>query len=115
MTMPDSLAPEKVIVVTTTTAGKDQALQIARSLVESRLAACAQISGPISSVYRWQGEVQSAEEWLCTAKTTAALYSQVEKAIRELHSYQQPEILACDVKAGDEGYIRWVQEEVQRS
>jgi periplasmic divalent cation tolerance protein len=100
-----------IIVVTTTTATKDQALAIGRTLVERRLAACVQTSGPIASCYRWRGAVETAEEWLCTIKTTAALYDAVERALREMHPYEQPEILAVEAVRGDEGYSRWVRDE----
>jgi periplasmic divalent cation tolerance protein len=103
--------PEYVQVLTT--AGSEQeAERISAALVERRLAACVQIIGPIRSRYRWQDEVQEAEEWQCLAKTTASLYPEVEAAIRELHSYDEPEIVATPILAGSQGYLAWIAAEI---
>jgi periplasmic divalent cation tolerance protein len=67
-----------------------------------------QTSGPITSRYRWQGKLEQAREWQCLAKTEASLYDEVEAAIRSLHSYAEPEILAIPVLAGAKGYLDWV-------
>lgn len=99
------------IQVVTTTAGPDDARRIASELLARRLAACVQIDGPLESVYRWQGQVETSNEWRCVVKTRAELYARVEAAIRELHSYEQPEILAIPVLAGSEGYLRWLADE----
>ena len=101
-----------IIQVQTTTASEEAAGDIARHLVGHRLAACAQVSGPISSTYWWEGEVQSATEWVCTAKTTAAALDEVIAAIRNLHSYDEPEIIATEVTAGSSTYLAWVAGEV---
>jgi periplasmic divalent cation tolerance protein len=71
-----------------------------------------QVIGPIRSRYRWQGAVEEAEEWQCLAKTEAALYPRVEEAIRALHSYEEPEILATPIVAGSDGYLGWISESV---
>jgi len=97
-----------VIQVATTCGSQQEAEAIARPLIERRLAACVQISGPITSVYRWEGAVQTDQEWLCTAKTLQDKYPEVEAAIREAHSYDEPEILATPVVAGSAGYLQWV-------
>ena len=76
-----------------------------------RLAACVQIIGPIRSVYRWDGAVTQAAEWLCTAKTVEARLPALLSRIRTLHSYQQPEILASAIHSGDPGYLDWLQRE----
>ena len=96
-----------------TTAGSEQeAGRIATLLVERRLAACAQVVGPILSRYRWQGAVEEEREWQCLAKTTRAAYGAVEAAIRELHSYDEPEIIATPIVAGSAGYLDWIAESV---
>lgn len=100
------------IQVVTTTATKDEALRIARKLVEERLAACAQVSGPITSVYRWQGKVEQAEEWYCTIKTRQSLFAQVAAAIREVHSYECPEIVATAVDHISDDYQAWLEREI---
>lgn len=99
------------LLVFTTTAIRDEAREIARALVERRLAGCVQIGGPIESVYRWQGNVETAAEWTCLVKTTAAQYPAVEQAIRELHSYDTPEIVAVPIQAGSEQYLEWLRAE----
>jgi periplasmic divalent cation tolerance protein len=94
--------------VTTAAATREEADAIALALVEARLAACVQVVGPITSRYRWDGAVQTTEEWLCLAKTTAARYPEVEAAVRRLHSYDEPEIVAVPVVAGSPSYLDWV-------
>lgn len=103
-------ASADLIVITTTTATKAQASRIAEALIDSHLAACVQTSGPIESRYRWQGQVETAEEWLCTIKTTAGRYADVERAIRANHPYEQPEIIATPVIASSPGYAEWVRQ-----
>jgi periplasmic divalent cation tolerance protein len=75
------------------------------------LAACVQITGPATSVYRWQGKVESSQEWLCIIKTQASGYPAVEAAIRELHTYQVPEIVAVPIVAGSAEYLAWLRQE----
>lgn len=97
-----------------TTAGSEaEAEQISAALVERRLAACVQVIGPIASRYRWQGEVERSREWLCLAKTEASRYPQLEAAIRELHSYDEPEIVATPIVAGSQGYLDWIGESLR--
>jgi periplasmic divalent cation tolerance protein len=103
------------VCVYTTTDSEEQASSIARSLVEQRLAACAQISGPIQSVYRWEGKVDSSREWVCAIKTTRDTYDAVEAAIRGMHSYDEPEIIATPIVAGSAGYLAWLRENVIQS
>lgn len=100
------------IQVVTTAATRADALRIAGELVRRRLAACVQVNGPISSTYWWQGNVESADEWLCVVKTRRETYSAVEQTIRELHTYDEPEILALPVIDGSAGYLGWLKREV---
>ena len=86
--------------VLTTAGSEDEAERISTALVERRLAACVQIIGPMSSRYRWQGKIETAREWMCVAKTEAPRYPELETAIRELHSYDEPEIVATPIVAG---------------
>lgn len=96
-----------------TTAGSEaEAAAIAAGLVELRLAACVQVIGPIASTYRWQGEVEAAREWQCLAKTTAGRFDEAAEAIRMLHSYEEPEIIATPIVAGSPGYLAWIEENV---
>jgi periplasmic divalent cation tolerance protein len=103
--MPDT---PKYLQVTTAAGSAEEAEQIGAALVERRLAACVQVVGPIASRYRWQGKVERAQEWMCVAKTTAARYAELEAAIRELHSYEEPEIVATPIVAGSAGYLEWL-------
>jgi periplasmic divalent cation tolerance protein len=98
------------VQVLTTVGSEEEAERIAAALVEGRLAACVQTIGPIASRYRWRGEIEEAREWQCLAKTEAARYDEVEEAIRAVHSYEEPEILAIPVLAGSAGYLAWISE-----
>jgi periplasmic divalent cation tolerance protein len=100
------------IEVLTTTESRADAERIARALVESRLAACVQVRGPIQSTYRWKGEVVSAEEWQCVAKTRRDFYARIEQAIAELHPYEVPEILAVEIASLSRPYAEWLDGEV---
>ena len=101
------------IQVVTTTERKEDAERIARALVEQRLAGCVQVLGPITSTYRWKGAVETAEEWQCVAKTRRDLYAQMDEAIRKVHPYEVPEILAVPIIAGSAGYVAWLEEQLK--
>jgi periplasmic divalent cation tolerance protein len=100
------------VQVMTTAGSEEEAGRIAALLVERRLAACVQVAGPITSRYRWQGEVEEAREWQCLVKTTRVAYERVEAAIREVHPYDEPEIIATPIVAGSAGYLTWIDENV---
>lgn len=102
------------VQVLTTVGSEEEAATIAATLLEQRLAACVQTIGPIVSRYRWQGKLEEAREWQCLAKTDAALYGRVEAAIRDSHSYEEPEILAIPVLAGSGSYLDWISANVGR-
>lgn len=99
------------IEVHTTIDSREAAQKIAGAIVSKRLAACVQVSRPITSTYWWQETVEQAEEWPCTAKTRKELYNELEQAIRDVHSYDVPEILAVDVVAGNADYLDWIKRE----
>lgn len=107
------LISEEHIHVVTTAASADEARRIATELVEERLAACVQIIGPIESIYRWQGKVETATEWQCWIKTRRQHYDSLEAAIRRLHSYEVPEILAVPIVAGSEAYLKWLSDQTR--
>ena len=96
------------IQITTTTETKEEAQKIAQYLVEQKLAACVQITGPIASTYHWKGKVETAQEWLCLIKTREELYDKVEIAIKRLHSYETPEIFAVPIIKGSSEYLSWL-------
>jgi len=100
------------IQVTTTTETKEQAEKIAQHLVETKMTACVQITGPITSIYRWKGKVENAQEWLCLIKTRKELFNKVETAIKKLHPYETPEIVAVPIVKGTKEYLRWLDDEL---
>ena len=99
-------------IILTSAGSEAEARKIAQALVERRLAACVNIVGPIHSIYRWKGAVESAPEYLLAIKTTAAAFPRVRDAIRELHSYELPECLMLSVEAGSDDYLRWIDDSI---
>jgi len=92
---------------------RDMAEKIARNLVEERLAACVNIMPAVRSIYRWKGKVEAASEVALIAKTRSALYAQLEKRVKELHSYECPCIVAWKIEAGFAPYLSWIAEETK--
>jgi len=103
--------PAEVLLVLTNCPDEATADRIATSLVENRLAACVNAMPPVESTYRWQGSVQQAIEVPLLIKCTRERYAAIEEAIRQLHPYTVPEIVAFPVVAGFAPYLRWVGEE----
>jgi periplasmic divalent cation tolerance protein len=101
------------IVVLTNCPDDAVADRIARTLVESGLAACVNRLAPVASVYRWRGAVERATETPLLIKTARARYTEVEQAIRALHPYEVPEIIAFAIDAGFAPYLRWIGDEAQ--
>lgn len=97
-------------IVLTTTGSQAEAQKIAHALVERKLAACVNIVPQIESVYRWQGKVESATEWLLLIKTQAEVFERVRDAIKELHSYELPECVMLEVNGGSQEYLKWISE-----
>jgi periplasmic divalent cation tolerance protein len=95
-------------LVLTTTASLEEARKIARALVEGRLAACVNIIPKIESVYRWEGKVEEAQEYLLLVKTTAESFPAVREAIQQLHSYEVPECIALSIEGGSQAYLQWI-------
>jgi periplasmic divalent cation tolerance protein len=102
---------EAYVQVTTTTDSRKEAAELAKSAVTERLAACAQLVGPIASTYWWEGEIESAEEWMVLFKTTTDCFEDLAARITEQHSYDTPEIIATPVVAGSAEYLSWVREQ----
>src|SRR5258706_103467 len=103
---------QEFIIVYVTTGSAAESEQIARALVEERLAACVNRTAPIQSVYRWQGKVEQSQEELLIIKSRRELYPALERRVRALHSYAVPEILALPVLEGSAEYLRWLREQV---
>jgi periplasmic divalent cation tolerance protein len=97
-------------LVLTTAGSQEEAKKISQALVERRLAACVNILPQIESVYRWQGKVESATEWLLVIKTQTSTFEKVRDAIQELHSYELPECVMLEVSAGSKEYLDWIAE-----
>lgn len=100
------------VQITTTTGTRQAAEEIAAELVSKRLAGCVQISGPIVSTFRWQGNVETQEEWLCTIKTLAEHLAEVQESIERIHPYEVPEIIATPIVGGSDKYLAWLRGEV---
>jgi periplasmic divalent cation tolerance protein len=99
-------------IVLTTAGSQEEARKIARALVERKLAACVNVVPQIESVYRWQGKVESATEWLLMVKTQAESFARVRDAIKELHSYELPECIMIPVEGSSGEYLNWIGENV---
>jgi|MudIll2142460700_1097286.scaffolds.fasta_scaffold252952_2 periplasmic divalent cation tolerance protein len=100
--------PTDTLLVLSTCPDADTAQRLARALVEDRLAACVSIVGPVTSIYRWRGAVETAGEVLLLAKTRADRYAALEQALRAWHPYEVPEIVAVPVEQGLHDYLDWV-------
>lgn len=105
---------ETYIQVITTTKKKEDAEKIARTLIEKRLAACVQIIGPILSSYWWKNEIEAEQEWICFIKSKKTLFEKLEKAIKEVHPYETPEIIAIPIIAGSKAYLKWLDVELSK-
>lgn len=103
------------IQISTTCDDREVLEKLATRLVQSKAAACCQLEGPVTSVYRWEGKVESASEFRLLIKTKADLFSSVEKIITGLHSYQQPQITAVPIVAVSMGYAAWIRDNVENT
>jgi periplasmic divalent cation tolerance protein len=101
--------PTPLLLILCTVPDRETALKLSRSLLEQGLAACVNLTSPITSVYHWQGELQESEEILLLIKTTKQHYKNVEAMLREQHPYELPEIIAVPVEQGLEDYLNWVE------
>ncbi|MFF5972115.1 divalent-cation tolerance protein CutA [Streptomyces sp. NPDC012769] len=100
-----------ILTVLTTTDARAKAEALARGAVEARVAACAQISGPVTSVYRWQGAIETAEEWQVVFKTTEARHPALEAHLLAAHDYDTPEIVATPAARVSADYAAWIERE----
>ncbi len=98
----------KALIILCACPDQESAERIAYHLVENRLAACVNISSPIKSVYRWQGEIEAADEVMLFIKTSASSYDELEQAILSLHPYELPEVVALPVDKGQQNYLGWI-------
>ena len=100
------------VLVLTTAGSEAEARNIANQLVERRVVACVNMIPRIQSVYRWEGKVETAEEFLLIIKTTKARSANVQAAIRQLHSYDLPECIVISIEDGSAEYLKWIEESV---
>ncbi len=104
------MSPTDVVLILTTVPDDDRAEVFARTLVDEQLAACVNLHGPMRSLYRWNGKVESDAERQIVIKTTRGRVGDVEARLRTLHSYELPEFLVVAVDGGSEAYLGWVRE-----
>jgi len=100
------------IVVMSTCGSVEEAQRLARELVAQHAAACVNIVAPVRSIYRWNGRIEDAEEWLLIAKTSRASFDRLRTILEAAHSYELPEVLAIPVIAGSPNYLAWLESEV---
>jgi periplasmic divalent cation tolerance protein len=99
--------------VQTTTDSRAEAIELGHAAVAARLAACAQVSGPIASTYWWEDGIERSEEWLILLKLPADRFDELADFLAERHSYDEPEIVATPIVAGTAAYLSWVQDETR--
>ncbi|MEK6321788.1 MAG: divalent-cation tolerance protein CutA [Acidobacteriota bacterium] len=102
------------LIVFVTTSSNPEAESIADALVSERLAACVNIVGAIESVYRWEGKITHDREALMIIKTTDERYAELERRVKELHSYSTPEVVAFKIERGAGDYLAWVRDSTSR-
>jgi periplasmic divalent cation tolerance protein len=98
------------IIVLVTCGSEEEAVKIAHSLVEERLAACVNLISPVRSIYRWEGKIWDEKEWILIIKTQKKRFEEVEKKVKSLHSYSVPEIISLPIVEGASSYLKWVEE-----
>ena len=108
------MTPEEFVVVLVTAGSSEEAARIGQTLVAERLAACANVIGPIRSIYRWRGAVEDAAEHLLLLKARARDVTVLGERVRALHSYEVPEVLALPIRAGSAAYLAWLAESTAR-
>lgn len=100
------------VQIITTAPSESLAREIARLLVVKGLAACVQVSGPVSSFYTWKGSLHEDQEWICIIKSIKENYDAIEASIIDLHSYEVPEIIVSEIVGGYLPYLTWIRESV---
>jgi periplasmic divalent cation tolerance protein len=106
-------AEVRYLQVQTTTDSRAEAMDLARAAVEARLAACAQVAGPVASTYWWDDGLERAEEWTLTLKLPSDRYQELAEFLTQRHSYDEPEIIATAIVAGSPAYLGWIDEETR--
>jgi periplasmic divalent cation tolerance protein len=104
------MAMSEFIVVLVTCGSEEEALKIAHSLVEERVAACVNLVSPVRSIYRWEGKIWDEKEWILIIKTQKERFEELEKRVKSLHSYSVPEIVGLPIVEGSASYLKWLEE-----
>ena len=110
----ESSLTDAAIVVLTNLPDRETARTLARRLVEGRLAACVNIGASVESIYHWRGQIETGNEVPIAIKTRQVLYSEVEAAIRQIHPYDVPEVIALPISDGSAPYLDWINTETHR-
>jgi periplasmic divalent cation tolerance protein len=103
------MKPEPIIVLVTC-GSEEEAIKIAQSLVEERLAACVNLVSPVRSIYRWEGKIWDEKEWILIIKTQKQRFEKLERKVKSLHSYSVPEIIGLPIIEGSSSYLDWLEE-----
>ncbi len=103
------------VLITTTSGDHNIAEQIAAELIDRRLVACAQVSVPVKSIYRWEGAVEFTEEVVLQLKTTASHVVAVQQTIERLHPYDVPEVIVVPIIGGSDSYLEWIRDETRQA
>lgn len=101
------------VIVTSTTDSEGKAQELAAKVIEAKLGACAQIVGPVTSVYRWEGSIQTEQEYRVEIKTTADRVAALTERLKGWHSYDLPEIVATPIVGGSTEYLTWLAEQTR--
>ncbi len=101
------------IVVLMTASNQEEATRLADMLIGARLAACVQILPGVESIYRWEGKTERQSETLLVAKTSTEKFTELEREVRALHSYETPEIVAVPILAGSPPYLQWLADSLE--
>ena len=101
----------KAIQIITTVSSNEDASKLASILIDKKVAACVQIDGPITSIYRWQNNIENTQEWRLTIKSLATLFNDIERLILENHPYDTPEIIASEISQINDKFLEWIRSE----
>jgi periplasmic divalent cation tolerance protein len=104
----------KFVVVFVTCGTEKEALKIAHSLVEKRLAACVNLVSPVRSIYQWEGKIWDEKEWILIIKTQKERFKELERIVKSLHSYSVPEIIGLPIVKGSSSYLKWLEEMTEK-
>jgi len=113
---PSNLKGEELtdkILILVTSSNRRECRKIAKHLVEKRWAACVNITSPVRSIYRWEGKVEEAREFVLLLKSTRQLFPTIRKAIIKLHSYKVPEVICLPILDGSQAFLHWIDESVK--